>query len=104
MSNHLAHLRVLAFDAQQGRCYYCDHALWLPTSKAEDKTKPARYCCTAEHLVAVSEGGRTTQDNIVAACFYCNTTRHRAVRPLPPPKYRVRVQGRLQRGLWHGHR
>lgn len=104
MSNNLARLRLLAFSAQQGLCYYCGHAMWLPTFTAEDKTKPARYRCTAEHLIAVSDGGRTTQGNIVAACLYCNTTRHRAERPLSPLLYRARVLRRLQLGYWHGHR
>jgi 5-methylcytosine-specific restriction endonuclease McrA len=104
MSNSLAQIRQLAFLAQQGRCYYCDHTMWLHTSSEDAKAKPRRYQCTAEHLVPASEGGPTVQQNIVAACFYCNNTRHKAGRPLSPLLYRVHVQRHLQRGHWHGHR
>jgi hypothetical protein len=32
--------------------------------------------CTADHLVPLYAGGKTTAGNIVAACLACNTTRN----------------------------
>jgi 5-methylcytosine-specific restriction endonuclease McrA len=32
--------------------------------------------CTADHVVQQSIGGKTTRDNIVAACRQCNNRRH----------------------------
>ncbi|WP_375542839.1 HNH endonuclease [Aliiroseovarius crassostreae] len=58
------------------------------------------YQCTAEHLVAASEGGPTSPTNIVAACKYCNSTRHRAKRPLSPDAYKNQVRSRLKMGKW----
>lgn len=38
-----------------------------------------RYCgdvaTTADHLVPVSQGGPSTDDNLVAACLHCNSGR-----------------------------
>lgn len=31
---------------------------------------------TADHLVRRADGGITVEENIVAACFGCNTSRH----------------------------
>ncbi|MGZ3765951.1 MAG: HNH endonuclease [Mucilaginibacter sp.] len=40
--------------------------------------KQARHFqCTGEHLEAHSQGGTVAQANIVAACRFCNQTRHR---------------------------
>jgi hypothetical protein len=60
-----------------------------------------RFACTAEHLLARQDGGKDVQGNIIAACHFCNSTRHRALTPLPPEKYRARVMKRMWRGKWH---
>lgn len=39
--------------------------------------------CTADHLIIRSDGGRTTEDNIVAACRECNNRRHVSVSGWP---------------------
>ena len=102
MSNAIDCLREQAFQAQKGLCYYCDHAMWVPRPGIKDG--PRRYRCTAEHLEPKSEGGRNSRDNIAAACYFCNSTRHKAKRPKAPPVYRSYVQRRLGKGQWHDNK
>jgi 5-methylcytosine-specific restriction endonuclease McrA len=82
-------LRIGAYKRQNGRCIYCetsmwDHAIEAPKHAAErfgltgapNKTlRLTRIQCSAEHVVRTSDGGRTTADNIVAACRLCNYSR-----------------------------
>jgi hypothetical protein len=35
-----------------------------------------QFQCTAEHLQALAEGGKTNSANIAAACLACNQGRH----------------------------
>lgn len=59
--------------------------------------------CTAEHLVARQDGGRESAENIVAACRWCNLTRHRC-RPQKAPDaetYRMQVLRKVAAGKWH---
>lgn len=56
--------------------------------------------CTTEHLLALCEGGRDTGENIVAACWHCNTTRHRRKEPASAERYRTRVQMQVRAGKW----
>lgn len=88
----LIRLRRLAFERQDGRCYYCETPMWL---------KQGYLKCTAEHLKPVSEGGKDDPGNIVAACEFCNRTRHRAKKVLPPERYAYRVRARMASGQWH---
>jgi hypothetical protein len=55
--------RTVAFEQQQGRCYYCGFPMWL-TDLDEFRTRyglsrplARQLKCTAEHLHARSEGG-----------------------------------------------
>ena len=57
--------------------------------------------CTAEHLVAQQDGGKNVAGNIAAACWLCNTRRHKRKSPPPPDAYRAFVQRRLAKGKWH---
>lgn len=61
----------------------------------------ARFKCTAEHLQARKDGGSNTSVNIVAACRFCNMTRHKRLSPLIPSEYKILVLGRLNKGKWH---
>ncbi|MGJ8586783.1 MAG: HNH endonuclease [Yoonia sp.] len=58
------------------------------------------FRATAEHLKARSEGGENSRNNIVAACKFCNETRHKAKVPLSPPQYRAKIECRLAKGRW----
>ncbi|WP_367648810.1 HNH endonuclease [Ruegeria arenilitoris] len=80
--------------------------MWSGSSKIFQRTysisEPhARlFQCTAEHLIAASEGGLLSPENIVAACKFCNQTRHNSKRPLSPENYKKKVLGRLALGRW----
>ena len=101
--------RTRAFERQGGRCWYCGAPMW----RAEDEEEFfARYNlsrkiagvlqCTAEHLRARCDGGGNGKGNIVAACLYCNQTRHRTSGRAPEPaQYRQFVRRRLKKGEWH---
>jgi len=106
MKHKILRFREAAFRQQAGRCYYC--ALPMFHSDVDnniDRTARRslvyRLTCTAEHLVAASEGGRDSAKNIVAACRHCNHTRHRAKRPLPHNAYKEHVRRRMRAGRWH---
>ncbi|WP_424933253.1 HNH endonuclease [Amaricoccus macauensis] len=102
----LKNIRRKKMIAQRGRCYYCGLAMWEPNAAAgpgkHRKAGPAPNFlrCTAEHLHPRSEGGRNTVDNIVAACWFCNSRRHQRKRPLSPDAYRLHVQRRMAAGRW----
>ncbi|PKO70211.1 MAG: restriction endonuclease [Betaproteobacteria bacterium HGW-Betaproteobacteria-16] len=95
MANQLHTSRQLAFDRQGGKCYYCGLRMWRNGPKG-----PSHLRCTAEHLIARSEGGGNGQSNIVAACWHCNSTRHKRKRPPEPQRYRDEVRRRVNRGAW----
>lgn len=99
-----------AFLAQSGRCFYCSAEMWLAhperfASKHRlSECQARRFQCTAEHLVARCDGGPDSQPNIVAACAFCNATRHK-FRCAPEPTAYVRhVHKRLRTGRWHPSR
>jgi hypothetical protein len=96
--------RLLAFNAQLGKCFYCDLPMWMQ-SPSEVPHIPKKHAaslqCTAEHLTPRSEKGRDTPDNIAAACLFCNQHRHRLQPPPSPEKYRALVGKQLANGGWH---
>ena len=99
--------RQKAFIHQNGCCFYCDSPMWLNDNEKFARkyrlTLPQtnRFKCTAEHLKPKAEGGRNTSDNIVAACAFCNHTRHRMIHPLKPTKYKKHIKKRILKGKWH---
>jgi len=56
--------------------------------------------CTAEHLLARTDGGKDQADNIVAAHLWCNRKRHARKLAPTPREYRHLVQQRLSKGRW----
>ena len=107
MPTTLSNSRLTAFMRQKGRCYYCNYPMWLGTPDAFaarfsiSKSAALQFQCTAEHLLARKDGGKDSPENIVAACKYCNKTRHYAKSPSEPIKHRMRVIRRLGLGKWH---
>lgn len=107
MPHQLSKLRSQAFKNQSACCYYCGKPIWLKDKKgfaaqhAMSTAAAEKFQCTAEHLLARCDGGGDNQSNIVAACFFCNNTRHRMKSPLPPPEYKKHVQRRISQGKWH---
>ena len=108
--NPLQQLRLQASRKQNHRCYYCEFPMWHEDSAAFLRAYSwisARHVhhlkCTAEHLVACQDGGRTSADNIAAACSWCNSMRHR-YRPDKAPeaaKYKKQVMRLVPLGRWH---
>ena len=102
--------RTRAYNRQSGRCFYCGVLMWLKDAvkfafQYNLSPNQARLLqCTGEHLTAHSEGGAASQDNIVAACWYCNIHRHRPENPLIPGRYREHVRRRVAKGHWHQFR
>ena len=93
MASTIQRSRQSAFDRQEGKCHYCGLRMWL-----HGTTGPIQLLCTAEHLIARSEGGTAAPSNIVAACRHCNQTRHKRKNPPPPERYQAEVQRRIARG------
>lgn len=109
MPTKISRLRADAYQRQSGRCYYCCSPMWQknPASFALkyriSVAQAERFQCTAEHLQALQDGGPTSHQNIVAACRYCNQTRHRRKVAASPSAFRVHVTNRLLRRRWHPH-
>lgn len=93
---------------QAGRCYYCNHPTWIrdagvfATQYGLTIHQSHFFRQTAEHLLPRGNGGNDTAKNIVMACFFCNSRRHRARKPLPATQYKAMVLKRVKRGKWHG--
>ena len=100
MAKNIQSRRISAFHRQQGLCYYCDKLMW-ETTYCQSNPGRRDLQCTAEHLIPRSEGGSNSAENIVAACLFCNITRHRSRDVQTPEKYRDKVQRRLRMGRWN---
>jgi hypothetical protein len=98
--------RHVATKQQAFRCYYCQAPIWERdpwrfVAEYRLTLRQAEFLrSTAEHLLPLSEGGATSRANIVAACLFCNSTRHKARNPLPADTYRARVQRHVACGWW----
>lgn len=107
MADTLFKSKHKAYIQQGGCCHYCGLHMWLRApeelmarfgiSRGEAKA----LALTAEHLIAKSEGGRHTSDNIVAACALCNHTRHKRKIPPAPEVFQAEVRRRVAKGKWH---
>lgn len=105
--NRLKNLRQQAAQQQGGRCFYCRYPMW--DSRPEEfigryGISPGlakRFQCTAEHVEARCDGGKDVAPNIVAACNFCNTRRHRTKHPMDAKSHASAVRLRLAKGKWH---
>lgn len=52
-------IKVKIYANQDGKCYYCN--TFVPFKKI-----------TVDHIVPLSKGGNSRQENIVLACMRCN--------------------------------
>ncbi len=106
MCKKLRKIRDRKFVEQGSLCFYCNQPMWAGTPKkfqiahSISKRQADWFQCTAEHLMAAAEGGADSPANIVAACKFCNSMRHRAKRPLAPDSYKAKVRRRLDLGRW----
>lgn len=107
MPTALTKSRLKAYIQQAGLCIYCEQPMWLTDIDTFAKTyqisinQAQCFKCTAEHLEAKQDGGTNTENNIAAACNYCNQKRHKRKTPLDPIAYKKHVLKRLAKGLWH---
>ena len=87
---------------QGGRCFYCELPMWVQGNedKEEASGNPWQLQCTAEHLTARCEGGLNSRNNIVAACRFCNSRRHRSKNPRSAELHRAFVKRRMAAGRW----
>jgi len=105
--NTLRNLRRQAAQEQGSRCFYCQLPMWdagpeeLIGRMIVSPRLAKRFKCTAEHIEARCDGGRDVASNIVAACFHCNSTRHKAKRPVAAATYALKVRSRMEKGRWH---
>ncbi|SIQ61388.1 HNH endonuclease [Marinobacterium stanieri] len=106
--NRLKSLRKTAYSKQNKRCYYCNAPMWLGSADgfcdtySLSKKEAKRLQCTAEHLKARQDGGGDQAANVVAACQFCNSTRHKNQgNAKGPSSYRSHVQRRIKAGHWH---
>ncbi|WP_417408962.1 HNH endonuclease, partial [Hoeflea sp.] len=105
--NRLKKLRKQAAQRQGGYCFYCRYPMW--DSRPEEfigrygisSGLAQRFQCTAEHVEARCDGGKDVAPNIVAACRFCNTTRHKAKHAANAQTYMSFVRSRLAKGKWH---
>jgi hypothetical protein len=106
MGKTLTRLIRAKMKAQGGLCYYCGQPMWEEGLEAFARAqglslgRAVWFRCTAEHLVARCDGGRDVPGNIVAACLFCNRTRHAAKVPRDRLAYKARVQRRMVAGRW----
>jgi len=107
MANSISKKRKAAFISQGGRCWYCCAPMWEGTCKdfcltfSVTRGAAKHLQCTAEHLHARCEGGSNATANIVAACWHCNSRRHRSKHPKTAPDFKRVVSERTQAGRWH---
>ncbi|TGQ72855.1 HNH endonuclease [Mesorhizobium sp. M00.F.Ca.ET.186.01.1.1] len=106
-SSRLAKFRTAQADKQNWQCFYCGFPMWegdlaLPS---EHRRLPIglldRFLCTAEHLEPKMNGGKNRPDNLVAACRFCNQTRHKMRDVLSPAAYQQHVRRRIRARKWH---
>ena len=106
MASSIRNQRLRAAVHQGFRCYYCGLPVWIEdpggfAARYRLTTRQAGHLrCTAEHLQARADGGSNRRDNVVAACFHCNSRRHRRRTPLSPPEYQAHVRQLMQQGRW----
>ena len=103
-------IRNRQMRAQNGLCYYCEQPMWLQDINGfcrqygVVREQALLLKCTAEHLVARKDGGLDSDENIVAACDYCNQARHENEEAKSPQSFMDFVRGELISGRWHGLR
>ena len=106
MPNTISRFRLRVFKRQKGRCYYCGAPVWLNNltefaiKHRISERQAGRFKCTAEHLIARKDGGADV-GNIVAACHFCNSTRHCRPSDMTLEDYRKLVTRRIERLKWH---
>lgn len=63
--------RVIERDGM--RCRYCN--IKVKSRKKGHIGKPPPYSLTLDHVTPVSLGGKSTDDNLVVCCYWCNAAK-----------------------------
>jgi 5-methylcytosine-specific restriction endonuclease McrA len=63
--------KQVMFEQQGGLCYYCERPMRVV--KTEPGERMPDDAATREHKVPKKKGGRSNGNNIVLACYRCNT-------------------------------
>ena len=78
-------------------CHWCKAQLHLRQLEPHLSEQGTRWA-TLDHLVPISEGGGHDDENLVLACYKCNTTRNTSEEPDgPPPAQRTARQVKEER-------
>lgn len=66
-----------AWEWQNKRCFYCDINTWIYEGRNVGELDPGllKTVATREHLTRKADGGGDSLDNLVMACWDCNTNR-----------------------------
>ena len=96
--SRLAKLRRQAAERQGWRCFYCGRPMVDGAVPGAEAPRSLPRLCTAEHLKARCEVGPDTAANIVAACWWCNSHRHRRKVAPTPEAWREMVRGAVKVG------
>lgn len=67
--------RRIAYERQGGLCHWCKRPMIIKTQENAAEVWDHPLMCTADHVLWRAHGGKTTLDNIVAACRECNNSR-----------------------------
>lgn len=99
--------RLRSATKQNNRCFYCGLPMWHSANQSKfsqiynlSDMHTWWLQCTAEHLIAKSDGGGNERSNIAAACRYCNEKRHQYRNPPTSKEYKKLVTGRIAKGKW----
>jgi HNH endonuclease len=110
MTTRIARLRARACEEQNALCIYCGYPMLIGDSAAFARRyditirQAKQFACTAEHLIACKDGGRTNRENVVAACRLCNVRRHAGRKLRCADQYAAVVRRGVCKGTWHGMR
>lgn len=108
MPKSLKHKRNAACNHQSNCCCYCRVIMAVgglqqyATKYGLSLGQAKRLQPTAEHLQARCENGSNARSNIAAACWHCNSLRHKRFKPMDAVSYRRYVQKRMAKRRWHG--
>lgn len=64
--NQKSRARQRLFNKQNGKCFYCERFVIMHPSYLHNTL-------TRDHMVAKAKGGSRQPENIVGACFLCNS-------------------------------
>lgn len=74
MSSDTPKRRVLLYNQQNGRCFFCQKQMSSPYNLPADGRQTSDMP-TLEHKIPRGEGGTNALENLVITCYQCNNIR-----------------------------